>query len=408
MKGEIISVGTEILLGDILNTNTKFLSESLAKHGINVFYHTSVGDNGDRIAKVFQMAYKRSELILITGGLGPTKDDLTKEIIAKTLGLPLTLSLKWYHEMKGKFLKRAVKMPRNNIKQALLPKGATIIPNENGTACGIYIQNEGRHIFLLPGPPRELEPMFENWVSRKLKSFSHNELKSTVIKTFNIGESKLVEIIDDLIENQTDPTIAPLAKRDGVHLRVTTRDNLTGLKKTTKEIENRIGQYIWGYDEQELNTFVVEKMIANNLTLSLVESCSGGHIASSITDVSGSSKVLNQSQVLYTSLSKAEFLNCHIEEIPKDGIDYNLTQKLALESLSKCKTDISLAITGALGPTAPEGVEVGEVYISVANKGNVQTTKFNFYGSRESIKERCVITALHQLRILLGEMCNEG
>ncbi|SES77560.1 competence/damage-inducible protein A [Anaerobranca gottschalkii] len=405
MVGEIINVGTELLLGDIINTNAKFISERLANLGIDLYYQTVVGDNSERLTTILKTALKRSNLIILTGGLGPTKDDLTKEVVAKTLKIPLILNYPCYQEIKRKFEKRGIYMPRNNIKQALIPKGAKILPNPNGTAPGIYLQFNKKHIFLLPGPPKELQPMFLNSVENLLINYSDSQLTSKIIKTYGIGESGLVKLIDDLLENQSDPTIAPLAKVDGVHIRVTTKKNFSDLEKVVKIIQQRLKDHIWGYDDDQLDQLIVETMIDNKLSLSLVESCTGGAIASAITDIPGSSMVLDQSQVLYTLKSKSEFLSCNIADIPNSGIDYYLTEKLAKTILEKTGTDIGLAITGALGPTVPSGVEVGEIYISTVNNYKSITKKFNYYGTRENIKERCVMTALHQLRLLLREMC---
>lgn len=406
MKAEIICVGTELLLGDIVNTNAVFISRQLANLGIDVYHQSVVGDNGHRLTSVFKEALKRADIVVITGGLGPTKDDLTKEIITKTLGIGFSLNIQWVNEIKSMFRNRNFKMPKNNIKQALVPRGSQILPNSNGTACGIHISLIGKEIFMLPGPPRELEPMFSQVIDI-LKPFSNSKLQSKVIKTFGIGESKIVELLDELIDNQTDPTIAPLAKKDGVHLRLTTKTNLNGLNKINQEILDKIGDFVWGFDEDELNQKIIKTMAKNSFTLSLVESCTGGLIASTLTDVGGSSKVLVESQVLYTEKAKARFLNSHITEIPLGGIDSDLTEKLAIKSQKINKSTISLAITGALGPTHPEGVDVGEVYISIAYEGKVKNSKFNFSGSRENIKDRCVIVALHSIRKTLGEIFDE-
>lgn len=406
MKAEIICVGTELLLGDIINTNAVFVSRELANLGIDVYHQSVVGDNGGRLSSVFKEALKRSEIVVITGGLGPTKDDLTKEVITKSLGMGFSLHLPWLSEIKSFFKVRNIKMPKNNIKQALIPRGSQILVNSNGTACGIHISFNSKEIFLLPGPPRELRPMFSQVVDI-LKPLSKSKLQSKVIKTYGIGESKIVELISDLIETQTDPTIAPLAKNDGVHLRLTTKTNLSGLNEISNEILDKIGDFVWGFDEDELNQRIIKTMAKNNFTLSLVESCTGGLIASTLTDVCGSSMVLLESQVLYTEIAKARFLNCHISKIPSGGIDLHLTEKLAINSRKSNSSTISLAITGALGPTSPIGVDIGEVYISVAYEDKVKTTTYNFSGSRENIKDRCVIVALHSIRETLGEILDE-
>lgn len=406
MKAEIISVGTELLLGDIVNTNAVFISKKLAEIGIDVYYQSVVGDNRQRLTLVFKEALGRSDIVILTGGLGPTKDDLTKEVIAKAMNLPLTLNISWLREIERMFKKRKTKMPVNNIKQALVPKGSCIIFNNNGTACGIEISKNGKLIYLLPGPPRELEPMFIE-ITEKLRHLSSSKLVSRVIKTYGIGESKMVEHIDDILSNQTDPTIAPLAKKDGVHLRVTTKSNIHGLKVVTNEILHRIGEYVWGFDDEQLNEKIIKQMGENNLTLSIVESCTGGAIASTLTDVSGSSKILLESQVLYTEKAKARYLNTSVENIPLGGIDLSLTESLALKSLKINNSTLSLAITGALGPSAPLGINVGRAYISIAYKEKVTTKEFNLSGTRENIKERCVFASLHLILQKFGEIVNE-
>ncbi len=361
MRGEILSVGTELLLGDILNTNTQYLSKQLAQLGVNIYYQISVGDNPKRLQEVVKNSLNRSDILIVTGGLGPTKDDITKETISKVLKLPLALNHSWLKEIRRLFKLRNVKMPSNNIKQALLPKGSKVLPNSNGTACGMYINVNDKHIFLLPGPPREMIPMFLEQVVPIISNLSLRIIISKVIKTYGIGESKLVEIIDDLIENQDDPTIATLAKPDGIHIRVTTNSHKNNIYGIVKVIEERLHGFVWGYDDIELNRKIITSMLDLNLTLSLVESCTGGAITSQLTDVPGSSRAIINGSVLYTPYSKAKFLDTSIDNINSEGIDLKLTEHLALASKSKFDTDLSLAITGALGPTAPKGVEIGDL-----------------------------------------------
>ena len=385
------------MLGDILNTNSQYISQGCASNGLSIYYHTAVGDNPQRLATVFESALKRSDVILITGGLGPTKDDLTKEVVAKVLKAPLKLNWEWYRYIQKLFAKRQIKMPRNNIKQALIPIHGQILHNSNGTACGIYILAHGKHIYLLPGPPKEMVPMFKEQVLPRLLSLDLKSISSKVIKTYGIGESTLVALIDDLITTQSDPTIATLAKDDGIHIRITSSSNHNQISKLADKIEYRIKDYIWGYDQQTLNTLIIKKLIENKLSISMVESCTGGAISSLLTDTPGSSEVFMQSNVLYTEQSKALFLQCPLSEIPKGAIDQKLTNSLASKSKELCSTDIAFAITGAFGPTAPEGIEVGTTYMSITINNKLISLKSKLYGSRESIKQRAVIAALHLL-----------
>jgi len=406
IKGEIISVGTEILLGDIHNTNAQYLSQECASNGLNIYYHTAVGDNPKRLAAVFNTALKRSDIIIITGGLGPTKDDLTKEIISKVLKSPLKLNWVWYKYIQELFATRAIIMPRNNVKQALIPFCGQILHNGNGTACGIYILKHEKHIFLLPGPPKEMVPMFNLQVIPKLLQLNLNKITSKVIKTYGIGESTLVELIDDLISVQSDPTIATLAKNDGIHIRITSALNYHEITKIQSILERRVKKYIWGYDEQTLNMLIIKKLTENNLSISMVESCTGGAISSMLTDIPGSSSVFIQGSVLYTTHAKAMFLKCPLNEIPNEGIDGELTNSLALKAKELSSTDIGFAITGALGPTSPEGVEIGTTYMSIAIKDKIISKKNIYYGSRESIKQKTVIAALHLIHDILNKEFN--
>ncbi|QNO16495.1 competence/damage-inducible protein A [Alkalicella caledoniensis] len=410
MKGEIIAVGTELLLGDIVNTNAQFISQKCAFIGLNIYYHTSVGDNSSRLATVLHSSLSRSDVIIITGGLGPTKDDLTKEVVAKVLNKPLKLNWQWYKTINKIFSKRATIMPSNNIKQALIPKGAEILTNKNGTACGIYINSHGKHLFLLPGPPREMFPMFEDKVLPKLFELEENlgRIHSRVIKTYGIGESALVEKIDDIITNQTDPTICTLAKNDGIHVRITTNTDQDKITKTLSTVEMRLKEYVWGYDDDSVNQLIVKTLKDKKLSVSTVESCTGGAIASSLTDVPGSASVYTEGTVLYTEQSKANFLHCSLTEIPQGGIEEQLTIKLAKRAKEVFSTSIAFAITGALGPTAPKGVEVGTIFMAIVLDNKIVSKEFKFYGSRENIKEKAILAALHLIYKNLNEEPLDG
>ncbi|WP_353892020.1 competence/damage-inducible protein A [Proteinivorax hydrogeniformans] len=398
MKSEIINVGSEILLGDILNTNAKYLSSKLNEYGFSIYYQTSVGDNADRLKSILSLALNRSDFIFVSGGLGPTQDDITREVTSDLLGLPLELCDELAEEIGSFFEERGIKMPQNNLRQAKVPKGAKILKNSSGTAPGLLIEQNNKNIVLLPGPPHELKAVLEESLL-PLKMFSlAKPILSTTVKTYGIGESQLVEEIEDILNNQTNPTIAPLAKDDGVHLRLTYKGDHKKAKEHFSKykdlLNERVGSYIWGYDSQELNEIIIDTCIDKKLKISTVESCTAGAIASVLTDVSGSSKVFTGGNVVYTEGAKKEFLQSQ-EDIKNGGVEQNLTDKLAERLYHNTGSDVCIAITGALGPSSPHvDVSVGEIYISTLVMKNLKSHKFKFKGSRETIKKRAVLSAL--------------
>ncbi|WP_350345028.1 competence/damage-inducible protein A [Proteinivorax tanatarense] len=401
MKTEIINVGSEILLGDILNTNARYLSSVLNKLGCSIYYHTSVGDNQKRLKKLINLALERSELIVLTGGLGPTLDDITREITSEALEIPLEHNPKIAEEINCYFKERGITMPKNNLRQAKVPRDARILHNSNGTAPGLLIETKNNIIVLLPGPPNELKAVVEESLLPLDLFKPMDSIVSTTIKTYGIGESQLVEKIEDLIQTQSNPTIAPLAKEDGVHIRLTYKGNQQYashyFSKYKKRIDERLGNYIWGYDNQQLNQLIIDRCAQKKLNLSTVESCTSGAVSSLLTDVSGSSKVFWGGNIVYTDNCKKEFLSLN-SDIPNGGVDKDITEQLAGQLYIKSGCDICLAVTGALGPSTPHNnVSVGDVFISTILKGNLKTSKFKFRGSRETIKSRVVYAALFKV-----------
>ncbi|MBS4008852.1 MAG: competence/damage-inducible protein A [Clostridium sp.] len=409
MKTEIIAVGTELLLGQIMNSNARFLSEKLAEKGIDVYWHTVVGDNPRRVAETFGIALSRADLIIFSGGLGPTLDDLTKETVADVLGLTLEKDEAWEKKLEAIFARLERKMTENNYKQALIPKGARLLINNHGTAPGIWLEHGEKTIILLPGPPRELMPMFTEQVLALLPEKS-GVILSRVLKITGMGESAMEELIADLLANQTNPTIAPLAKHAEVHLRLTAKaaDRKEAeelLAATESDLLKRLGDAVFARDEETMADKVANLLLTRKLTIAVAESCTGGLLAHMLTNVSGSSAYFFQGQVVYSNRSKTELLGVQPELIEKYGavseqVAGSMAENLRIRSLC----DLAVAITGVAGPTGGTVEKpVGLVFMALAAAEGTFCRKFNFFGNRETIKERAVMAALNMLRLYLSE-----
>ncbi|MBS3982940.1 MAG: competence/damage-inducible protein A [Dethiobacter sp.] len=407
MKTEIIAVGTELLLGQIANTNARFLSEKLAEKGINVYWHTVVGDNPARLAETFSIALTRADLIIFSGGLGPTIDDLTKETVAEVLNLALEKDEAWTKELERIFARLERVMTDNNYKQALIPRGARLLINDHGTAPGIWLEHGGKILVLLPGPPRELMPMFTAEVLPLLPE-KDGVILSRVLKITGLGESAMEERIADLVANQTNPTIAPLAKDVEVHLRLTAKAATRGqaqklLDATEAKLLTRLGETVFARDEESMAGAVAGLLFKRNQTIAVAESCTGGLLAHMLTNVSGSSAYFMQGQVVYSNRSKTELLGVQPELIEKHGaVSEEVARKMAENLRRRSSCDFALAITGVAGPTGGTAEKpVGLVFIAIAKAEGISCRKFNFIGNRETIKERAVMAALNMLRLYL-------
>lgn len=409
MKTEIIAVGTELLLGQICNGNARFLSEKLAELGINVYWHSTVGDNTVRLAGVLKAALDRADLLILCGGLGPTMDDLTKETVADVLGLPLEVSREWEYRLEQLFSTLGRRMPDNNRKQALLPRGAQIIFNEYGTAPGIWLEHGSQVLILLPGPPRELEPMFVHEVMPRLQKFAGgNIIVSRVLKIAGLGESALDEAIADLKAAQSNPTIAPLAQYSEVHLRLTAKagsrkeadDLLDGLEDKLRE---RLGESVFGRDGERLVEQVAKLLIERKLTLAVSESCTGGLLAGLLTSVPGSSAYFLQGLVTYSNRSKTTLLGIDPALLSKFGaVSPEVAGAMAENGRKLAGSDLCLAITGVAGPAGgTEEKPPGLVYIASATAQDLDCRRFIFPGARQGVQERAAATALNLLRLKL-------
>ncbi|MFZ5823988.1 MAG: competence/damage-inducible protein A [Bacillota bacterium] len=415
MIAELLFVGTELLLGEILNTNARYLSERLALLGIDVYYQTTVGDNAERMRGVFRQALSRADVVIASGGLGPTMDDITRDIAAEVAGRPLQLDPALVAELETWFTSRGRTMAENNKRQCQVPDGATVLKNDRGTAPGLIIPVDGaKAIILLPGPPIELQPMFERQVIPYLTSRLGGvplALVSRTLRFIDIGESTLEDAIKDLMTNQSDPTIAPYAKTGEVHLRLATKapDQETGLARIAPveaEIRARLGKHLYGINGVSLEEAVGELLKERKLTLSLAESCTGGLVAKRITDIAGSSAYFTAGFTTYANEAKVKFLGVPEALIAQHGaVSEEVAQAMARGALERATADVAVGISGIAGPGGgtPEK-PVGTVCIALAAREGVWSRTFQLWGSRADVRERASVHALAMVRrYLLGQ-----
>ncbi|MGJ7920990.1 competence/damage-inducible protein A [Neobacillus sp. LXY-4] len=399
MNAEIIAVGTELLLGQIVNTNAQFISKQLADLGINVYYHTVVGDNPGRLKAALETAETRSNLIIFTGGLGPTKDDLTKETIAAHLGKKLVFDEEALKSIEAYFVRTNRTMTENNRKQALILEGSHVLPNDNGMAPGMALSVKDRMYMLLPGPPSEMEPMMAHYGYDFLlsKLSDREQIVSRVLRFFGIGEAALETEIDDIIERQTNPTIAPLAADGEVTLRLTAKHASVSeaerlLDLAEAEIRSRVGEFLYGYDETSLLEEAMKLLKQQGLTIAAAESLTGGMFQQQITSVSGASQILKGGVVCYTNEVKANILHVKQETIDKEGVvSEACASELALNVADLMGSKIGVSFTGVAGPDEQEGKPVGTVYIGLHVEGQpTYVKKLLLGGNRDSVRRRAV------------------
>ncbi len=408
MRAEIIAVGTEILLGQINNTNTTFLAEELAGLGIEVYYQSVVGDNPQRLEEALQLADQRSDLVVLCGGLGPTEDDLTKQVTAKHLGQELVTDKRGYQNLLAFFKKRDRPMTENNRLQALVFKDGESLQNSTGLAIGIFYQSPaGISYLLLPGPPNELKPMFFNEAIPLLQRHFHQDeyLISRVLRFYGIGESELVTKLTDLINGQTNPTLASYAKPNEVTLRLTvsTIDKSQGeqkLDQLEKEILTRVGDYFYGYGENNsLAQVVVDLLKKNQQTVSAAESLTAGSFQATLGSISGVSEVYPGGFVTYSKKTKEQFLELDSEMLKKYGtVSKECAEEMALQTKKLAHSDFALSFTGVAGPDSLEGQSAGTVWIGLASKEGVQSYLYHFAHDRDYVRNSAVMAGLNLLR----------
>lgn len=399
MNAEIIAVGSELLLGQIVNTNARFLSQQLAEIGVNVYYHTVVGDNPHRLEKALLIAESRANIILFTGGLGPTKDDLTKETISKHLKTELVMDEKALDSIKSYFNRTNRVMTENNKKQALVLKGSKILQNDHGMAPGMQLKLEDKIYILLPGPPKEMEPMFYQYGRLALQKElnNNNKITSRVLRFFGIGEATLESQIEDLIDQQSNPTIAPLASDGEVTLRLTAKHDVeTEAKRLLDETENkirtRVGQYLYGYDDTSLMKEVFNILKKKGLTISCAESLTGGMFQEQLTTIPGASNVLTGGIVCYSNDAKMKLVHVKSETIQQHGaVSEECAKELSENIANLLDSNVGISFTGVAGPDPAEGKAVGTIYIGLYIKGKPPIVeKLELAGSREAIRIRTV------------------
>lgn len=403
MKAEIISIGTEITTGSTLNTNSYFISNALLEVGIETNYQTSVDDNIDRLKEVIEIALNRADLLITTGGLGPTEDDLTKETVAEYFNLKLEED-KNMKEIIVSRLKKYDKIPENNYKQANLIEGSDFLENIVGTAPGTYLEHKGKIIILLPGPPREMEPMFLNEVLPRLKQDNYSIIKRSINLT-GIGESLVESEIKDIIHMYDDIEVATFGKIQNVEIKMIGRGNkrkiLDGkIDNIIRLIQDRFGQYIYAYNNKPIERVVFELLDYNKLKISFAESCTGGLLSGKFVRQAGISNVFDRGLVTYSNESKIEELRVSKNTLEEFGAVSKETSKEMVEGLLERKeTDIGVSITGIAGPSSDDTEKpVGLIYLSVGNRKKIITKKVNYSGDRKNIQDRIVDYALFQTR----------
>lgn len=370
MKTAILSVGTEILFGQIVNTNTVYLSQQMNMLGFDVMYHYTVGDNPKRVEEMIDLAFQDCDLILTTGGLGPTQDDLTKEVACKALDDTLVMMDDVLEEITKYFKTLGREMTENNKKQAIMPSRATVFHNDAGTAPGFALEKDGKYIICMPGPPREMKRMFQKSVVPFLQSMIDGALYYRQIRFFGIGESMLETQLLDLIDNQTDPTLATYAKEGECSLRIaskraTEEEAEHAVDEMLEMVKERVGHYIYSCDDEELAQVVADRLMEQGLTLSSAESCTGGMFASTMTDIPGISQCFDRGLVTYSNQSKMEELGVSAGTLEKFGA---VSEETALEMVEGLKrvsgSDVCISVTGIAGPGGgSEEKPVGLVYI---------------------------------------------
>lgn len=413
MQAEIIAVGTEILLGQITNTNSTHIAQGLAELGIDSYYQTVVGDNPDRLAAVIEIAAQRNDLVILSGGLGPTKDDLTKQTLAKYLNVPLIEDADAMAVINARFEQTGKVMTANNRLQALYPQGATPLTNHNGLAVGAFYQSpDSADFLLLPGPPREMTMMFDTEAKPRLQAAygQRAQIYSRVLRFFGIGESRLVTELQTLIDEQSTVTIAPYAKTNEVTLRISAQADTKAAAKTAldavdAQIKARVGAYFYGYgDDNSLAQVVIEQMIKANLSITAAESLTAGEFQSTIGSVPGVSAIFPGGFVTYANAVKHQLVNVPQATIDQDGVVSEATAiAMADGARAALKTDSALSFTGVAGPDALEDQPAGTVWIGLAYRDRPTTGHlYHFVGDRQKIRERSVMTGLDLLRRALA------
>ena len=406
MKAELICVGTELLLGDIVNTNAAYLSRQMAVLGFSCYHQSVVGDNEERLADALRTALARADVIILSGGLGPTQDDLTRETAAKVMEMPLALHQPTADRLASFFMNlRGMEsdgIPQNNWRQAMVPEGAIVLENPNGTAPGLILPKDGKHLILLPGPPNELLPMFGDQAMPYLKQFQTEVIVSRTVKLCGIGESKAAEMIGDLIDGQTNPTIATYAKTGEVHLRVTAKAENEGMAlQLTEPVKDELlrrfkGKVYTVKEEVSLEEALVNYLKKHHLSVAAAESCTGGLLAGRLINVAGVSEVFCAGMVTYSDRSKRKLLEVKKSTLRRHGaVSGQCAYEMAVGLREEVNTDVVISVTGIAGPDGgTRHKPVGLVYMTCLAPEVKKQREYHFFGNRAKIRECAVSEAL--------------
>ncbi|WEK56121.1 MAG: competence/damage-inducible protein A [Candidatus Cohnella colombiensis] len=413
MRAEIIAVGTELLLGQIVNTNAQYLSRGLAELGIDVYYQTVVGDNEERLKQAIAIGRERADLLVFTGGLGPTMDDLTRDALAAYLGRGIVLHEPTMNKITEMFASRGGSFVESNRRQALLVEGATPLRNDTGLAVGNALSVDGTHYLLLPGPPREMKPMFQNDGSTWLKQIvgPAETLHSVMLKFAGIGESGLEDLLIDLIRAQADPTIAPYAQEGEVTIRVSTKasseqEAASKLEGTLIEIRKRTEAHLYAEENIPIEVAIIRLLTAQRRTVTLAESCTGGMVSQLMTTVPGSADAFVGGVVSYSNQLKHLALNVPMSMLEGTDAPGAVSGETAIAMAEGMRatvdSDFAISITGVAGPASSEGKPVGLVYIGIAERNKVtRVEQLQLSGDREGIRIRAAKRALYTLWLAL-------
>ena len=405
---ELISVGTEILLGNITNTNARYLAEECAVLGLSNYYQVTVGDNEERLSDVIRTALGRADIVLLTGGLGPTEDDLTRETVAKVLGRGMHEEPKVHQQIADYFKRMGIDKPTsNNWRQAMVIDGAEVVENYNGTAPGLIVKtDDGKVVIMIPGPPEEMQMMFQKSIAPYLAGMNKHVICSKTIKICGMGESKVADVIADMIQTQTNPTIAPYAKGGEVHLRITAsgsdpKEARTSMKPIVNELKKRFGDLIYTTRENEtLEQHVIGLLKRRQMTLTTAESCTGGLLAGTLINVPGASDIYNEGYITYANESKHKILGVKNKTLKNDGaVSEACAKEMAKGAAKAAGARAAVAVTGIAGPGGgTEEKPVGLVYIACCIDEKVWVERYQMSGDRQKIRNITVKRALDMLR----------
>lgn len=408
MIAEILSVGTELLMGQIANTDAQFISRRLGELGVTIYRHSTVGDNPARVREALQEALSRSDMVITTGGLGPTEDDLTKEMVAEYFGLEMELHQPSLDALKAFMERFGKKMTPNNLKQAYFPRGCTVMPNACGTAPGCIVEQGGKTVAVLPGPPMELMDMFDRQLAPYLQARSGQVIRSRFLKIFGLGESNVETLLSDLFHSG-NPTLALYCGPGEVTARITARAAAPEkaeamMQPVYEEILRRVGEAYYGEGVNRTPADAVLELLKNRgETVTFAESCTGGLLCGAFVDCAGASDCLKESFVTYANEAKENLLGVKSETLARCGaVSGECAREMALGAARAAGADWAVSVTGIAGPGGGTAEKpVGTVWIGVAHGGAAQAREYHFRGQRQWIRKLSVVNALNQLRLAM-------